>query len=230
MEYKMPNVKAIQAELREGSGKGAARALRRTGQIPAIIYGGNKDEVKISTNLKEFFLEYSRGNFRSKIFDLQLGKEKIRVLPRDVQLHPVTDVPVHADFYRVENDTQVHVFVKVRFLNTENCPGLKRGGVLNIVRREIELICRADSIPTILEVDLGKAKVGDSIHSHSITYPEGVHPAITTRDFTVAVILGRTAEEVEEEVEAPEGEEAAEGEEGAAPAEGAAAAPAPAAE
>lgn len=217
-------VNALIAEVRENTGKGAARALRREGKIPAIIYGGKKEEQKIATDANELFKTYLRGNFQSKLLDLDFGKEKVRVIPCDIQLHPVTDAPLHADFKRVNNDSKVHVWIHVKFLNADKAPGLKRGGVLSIVRREIELICRADSIPTVLEIDLAGVKIGESLHSHSITFPEGVEPAIKDRDFTIATIVGRTMKTEEEEdeaaaaaaeaaTEAAEGEEGAEGEE-----------------
>jgi large subunit ribosomal protein L25 len=191
------SVAILKAEVREGAGKGVARALRRESKVPAIVYGGKEPELKIATPLKELFLEYSRGGFNAKLIDLEIGSKKVRVVPRAVQLDPVSDVPVHADFMRVNDDTKVHVFVKVKFLNTETCIGLKRGGVLNIIRRQIELICRADSIPSVLEVDLAKVNIGESVHSHSVTYPSGVAPAITSRDFTIAAVVGRAAEVAE---------------------------------
>ncbi|MCE3231751.1 MAG: large subunit ribosomal protein [Rickettsiaceae bacterium] len=191
----MSNIAVLQAEKREGAGKGVARALRREGKIPAIVYGGKEPETRIATPLKELSLQYLRGGFQSKLIDLEIGGKKLRVIPRAVQLDPVTDVPVHADFMRVNDDTKVHVFVKVKFLGNDVCPGLKRGGVLNIIRRQVELICRADSIPSVLEVDLSELNIGESVHSHSISYPAGVSPAITTRDFTIAAIVGRAAAE-----------------------------------
>ncbi|MDA0782090.1 MAG: 50S ribosomal protein L25/general stress protein Ctc [Rickettsiales bacterium] len=189
----------LKAEIREQSGKGASRALRREGKVPAIIYGNKKEEISITTDRKELQKEYLRGNFTSRIYDLEVGKDKISVLPRDVQLHPVSDVAIHADFQRVENDTKVHVLIPVHFLNRDKSIGLKRGGVLSIIRREIELICRADSIPEYLEIDLDGLKIGESLHSHSIKYPEGTHPAITDRDFTIAAIVGKTSQEELEE-------------------------------
>lgn len=193
----MAEILALKAEKRGLPGKGSARALRREGQIPAIIYGNKTEELSISTNLKELQKEYLRGNFTSRIYEIELGKEKIKVLPRDVQLHPVTDVVMHADFQRVQNDSRVHVLIPVHFLNRDKSPGLKRGGVLSIVRRQVELLCRADSIPEFLEIDLADVKIGDSLHSHNITYPAGVEPAIKDRDFTIATIVGKTAEKDE---------------------------------
>ena len=201
------------AEKREKKGKGASRAIRREGKIPAIIYGNKTEEISIATDQKEIQKEYVRGNFTSRVYEIELGKEKITVLPRDVQLHPVSDIALHADFQRVENDTKVHVLIPVHFLNREKSPGLKRGGVLSIIRRDVELICRADSIPEFLELDLDGVKIGDSLHSHSVKYPEGVEPAIADRDFTIATIVGKTAkDEVLEPVEGEEGAEAADAE------------------
>ncbi|PIR38750.1 MAG: 50S ribosomal protein L25/general stress protein Ctc [Alphaproteobacteria bacterium CG11_big_fil_rev_8_21_14_0_20_39_49] len=200
----------LKAEIREQSGKGASRALRREGKVPAIIYGNKKEEISVATDQKELQKEYLRGNLTSRIYDLEVGKDKISVLPRDVQLHPVSDVAIHADFQRVENDTKVHVLIPVHFLNRDKSIGLKRGGVLSIIRREIELICRADSIPEYLEIDLDGLKIGESLHSHSIKYPEGTHPAITDRDFTIAVIVGKTSQDELEEA-APVEEADAEG-------------------
>lgn len=221
----MAQLPVIKADKRESKGKGASRALRREGKVPAIIYGNNKEEVSVAVGLKEIQKEYLRGNFTSRVYEVEVGKDKIIVLPRDVQLHPVTDIALHADFQRVEKTTKVHVFIPVHFLNREKSPGLKRGGILSIIRREIELICQADSIPEFLEVDLDGLKIGESIHSHSVTYPEGVEPAITDRDFTIATIVGKTVKDEAEESEesAEEGaEEGTEAESGDAPAEEAA--------
>ena len=198
----MTTVTTLKAEKRDASGKGAARALRREGKTPAIIYGGKGEEISIATEQKELVVQYMKGGFSSKIVDIEIGKEKVRVIPRDVQLHPVTDVPLHADFMRVSDDSKVNVFVKVRFLNPEKSPGLKRGGVLNVIRRDIELLCRADSIPTKLEVDLSGFKIGQSVHAHHITFPNGVEPIIQDRDFTIAAIVGRGIKEDSDEEEA----------------------------
>ncbi len=204
------------AEKREGTGKGEARSLRRDNKVPAIIYGNKQDEVKISTSLKELQMEYMKGGFKSRVIDVEIDGKKIHTLPRDVQLHPVTDIVQHVDFLRIEKDTKVHVFVRVKFVNADKSPGLKRGGVLNVIRREVEMLCRADSIPKVLIVDLDGVKIADSIHVSSINLPEGAVPAITDRDFTIASVAGRTAEEAVEEVaEAEEGEEGAEAAEAA---------------
>jgi len=191
-------VGAISAELRDNTGKGVARSLRRDGRIPAIIYGGGKKEVKISLNVKELTSENNRGHFTSKIYVLDTGKEKFRVLPMDIQLHPVTDVPEHADFLHVEAGSEIRVKVKVLFRNSDKSPGIKRGGVLNVIRHDVELYCLENKIPKKLEVDLSGLQIGDSVHISSITLPEGARPTITNRDFTIATIVGRMKDEAEE--------------------------------
>jgi large subunit ribosomal protein L25 len=191
-------VGTISAELRDNTGKGVARTLRRDGRIPAIIYGGGKKDVKISLNVKELATENNRGHFTSKIYVLDTGKEKFRVLPMDIQLHPVTDVPEHADFLHVEPGSEIRVKVKVLFRNADKSPGIKRGGVLNIIRHDVELYCIENKIPKKLEVDLSGLQIGDSVHISSITLPEGARPTITNRDFTIATIVGRMKDEAEE--------------------------------
>lgn len=191
-------VGTINAQLREGAGKGVARSLRRVGRIPAIIYGGGKKEVKISVDIKELVTENNRGHFTSKIYHLDTGKEKFRVLPLDIQVHPVTDVPEHADFIHVEPGSEIRVKVKVVFRNADKSPGIKRGGVLNVIRHDIELICLENAIPKKLELDLAGLQIGDSLHISNVKLPEGSRPTITTRDFTIATIVGRMKDEAEE--------------------------------
>jgi len=194
----------FQAQVREGAGKGPSRQLRRAGRVPAVIYGERKDQQMISLEARALRRELNNPRFFSTLCSLQLDGEPIRVLPREVQLHPVSDDPVHADFVRVSRGTTIHVTVQVAFLNEDTSPGLKRGGVLNVVRREIELVCPADAIPEQVEVDLAKADIGDSLHISQVSLPAGVHPAITDRDFTIATIAAPTvvAEEAAEEQEA----------------------------
>jgi large subunit ribosomal protein L25 len=212
----------FQAEAREGAGKGPSRQLRRAGRVPAVIYGERKDQQMISLEARALRRELSNPRFFSTLCSLQLDGEPIRVLPREVQLHPVSDDPVHADFVRVSRGTTIHVTVQVAFLNEDISRGLKRGGVLNVVRREIELVCPADAIPEQIEVDLAGADIGDSLHISQVSLPAGVHPAITDRDFTIATIAAPTvvAEEAAEEQEAAaEAAEAEEEEPEAAPRE-----------
>lgn len=208
-------IRQIKAQIREDLGKGASRALRNEGKIPAILYGADKPEVKITIDLKELLQEYNTGKFRARLYELDLGKEKQRVVSKDVQLHPVTDVPLHVDFMRVNPGQKIKVFITIRFLNADKSPGIKRGGVLSIVRRKIELLCDVDSIPEILEYDLTGKMIGDSIHVSMLNLPEGAKPTITDRDFTIATIVGRkiqTASEAEGEDE--EGSEEGQGKEG----------------
>jgi large subunit ribosomal protein L25 len=207
----MADTITFDAQAREGTGKGPARQLRRDGRVPAIIYGEHKDQQMISLEARALRRQLTNPRFFSTLCSLELSGESIRVLPREVQLHPVTDNPIHADFVRVSRGTTITVEVLVVFLNVETSPGLKRGGVLNVVRREIELVCPADSIPGQIELDLATADIGDSLHISQVTLPEGVHPTITDRDFTIATIsaptvqedAGEEGEEAEEEIEEP---------------------------
>jgi large subunit ribosomal protein L25 len=208
----------FEATARTGSGKGAARALRRTGRVPAILYGNTGEPTKISLPIKELTLQYSKGSFFNKIVDIAIDGKVIHTLPRDVQTHPVTDVIEHADFQRVDKDSRIHVFVPVKVINQEKSIGLKRGGVLNIVRHEIELLCKPDSIPSFIEVDVLKSDIGSSIHIDSIQLPPDVTTAIKGRNFTIVTVAGRSKEEEERPVAA-----AATADGAAAPAAGAAA-------
>jgi large subunit ribosomal protein L25 len=216
----MAEVSIIAAERRERAGKGPARATRRAGRVPGVIYGAKKDPAMVTLDPRELDRELNTGGFMATIYDVQIEQNKERVLPRDVQFDPVTDRPIHVDFLRVSATTSVTVQVPVNFLNEEESPGLKRGGLLNVVRHEIEMICQADAIPSAVEVDLTGLDIGDSIHISMIPLPDGVVPTITDRDFTVATIAAPTVAQEEEEAE--EGEELEEGVEGeGAPEEGA---------
>lgn len=215
----MSDTIALPAEPRERVGKGAARAVRRAGRVPAVIYGDRKDPLTISLDPRDVDRELHRPGFFATLFDVEVGGKKHRVLPRDVQLDPVSDRTVHVDFLRVAQDTEVTVNVPVNFMNDEESPGLKRGGVLNIVRHEIEFSCRADAIPQQIEIDLTGLDIGDSVHISMIQLPEGVTPTITDRDFTIATVAAPSAvkaEAAEEQAAAAEGEEGEvpEGEEG----------------
>ena len=214
----MSDVHKLSAAPRARVGKGAARATRREGRIPGVIYGAKKDPLSISMDPRDLAREIAGGGFFATLYDVEVGETKERVLARDLQLHPLTDRPIHIDFLRVGATTQVTVQVPCAFINEEDSPGLKRGGVLNIVRYELELICRADAIPHQIEVDLTGLEINDSIHISEIGLPEGVAPTITDRDFTIASIAAPSvvAEEAAEAAEAEEAE-AIEGEEGELP-------------
>jgi large subunit ribosomal protein L25 len=205
----------LKAWARGRTGKGGAREVRREGRVPGIIYGGKDEPQNIALETKEISRQMQTGHFQSTIFMLDVDGTKIRVIPRDVQLDPIRDYPIHVDFMRLAKDAQVTVDVPVHFLSEGASPGLKRGGVLNVVRHDIPVRCPADRIPESFEIDLTGLEIGDSIHISSVTLPDGVVPTITDRDFTIATIVGQKAEE-EPEVEA----EGAEAEEGAAEEEG----------
>lgn len=199
----MSEVIALSAQTRKDAGKGVARTLRRAGKIPAIIYGGTDKEVCIETDFHEFRKEYEKGHFTSKLIDLSLDGKVQRVIARDVQVDPVTDKPLHADFMRLVKGSKVRVFVPVKFLNADKSPGLKRGGVLNAVRRDVELLCDPDVIPQQILVDLNDLQIGDSVHISHVKIPEGAAPTITDRDFTIATIVGRAASTDDDATGAP---------------------------
>jgi large subunit ribosomal protein L25 len=208
----MAEIAELEVELRDIGTKGAVRALRRAGRIPAVVYGQGETSQSISLDGRTLALELERGGFMNRLYDLKIAGKKQRTLPRDVQFHVVTDRPIHVDFLRLSDDTELHIEVPVVFLNEEECPGISRGGILNVVRHEIEVVCRAAAIPEHIDVDLTGWDIGDSIHISAVTLPEGVRPTITDRDFTIATIAAPTLQveeaEVEEgaEGEAPEGE------------------------
>ena len=188
------------AEVRAVAGKGPARALRRAGRVPAVIYGERKEQEMVSLESRALRRQLNNPHFFNTLCCLQVNGEAVRVLPRDVQLHPVTDDPLHADFVRVSAGATVTVEIPVVFVNEDVSPGLKRGGVLNIVRREVELVCPADAIPGELTVDLRPFDIGDSVHISHVALPAGARPTIGDRDFTIATISAPTV--VAEEAEA----------------------------
>ena len=201
----------LPAEARERAGKGASRELRRQGRVPAVIYGGKEEPTTIHLELKELVRQLGTGHFMNSIVMVELGGNKVRTLPKDVAFHPVTDRPLHVDFLRLSKDATVDVAVPVVFINEELSPGLKRGGVLNVVRHELELVCDADKIPGEIAIDVTGFEVGDSIHISYVKLPEGSASAITDRDFTIATIVAPSAlkraegEAASEESEAEEG-------------------------
>jgi large subunit ribosomal protein L25 len=208
----MTETTTFSAEARTRVGKGAARAARRAGTVPAVVYGANKDPLPITINPTALRIEISKPGFFATLYDIDCDGAKERVLCRDLQLHPVTDAPMHADFLRVTESTRLNIDIAVLFENEEESPGLKGGGVLNVVRHSVEVMCRAGAIPEAIVIDLTGREVGDSIHISEVKLPDGVQPTIDDRDFTIATIAAPTVV-VEEEVE--EGEEGEEGIEGA---------------
>jgi len=207
----MSKVVELKAAARDGVGKGAARATRRAGFVPAVIYGDKQPPEPIAIERKELATLIKAGGFLTTLFSVELNGERSRVIPRDVQFDPVRDFPLHVDFLRLGEGARLDVSVPVQFINEELSPGIKRGGVLNIVRHEIEVNCLADLIPDHLVADLTGTDIGDSIHISAIPLPEGVKPTITDRDFTVATVAAPAVLKIEEE-EAVEEEEGVEGE------------------
>ncbi|MBT5156843.1 MAG: 50S ribosomal protein L25/general stress protein Ctc [Rhodobiaceae bacterium] len=211
----MSDIIVLAAEQRERAGKGVARALRREGLVPAVIYGGKEAPEGISVNSRDITKIFNTGRLLSTLIEIEVKGKKQRAIARDVQLHPVRDDILHADFLRLGKDAKIAVEVAVNFLNEETCPGLKMGGVLNVVRYTIELNCPADNIPEAIDLDLAEAQMNDSIHISEVNLPDGVEPVITDRDFTIVTIAAPAAlrSEAEDEAEAAEAEaEAAEGE------------------
>ncbi len=188
----MTDITVMTATTRDRVGKGSARAARRGGRVPAVIYGDRKPPVAITVDSKDLVQHLNTGGFFNTLFEIGIDGMTTRVLPRDVQTHPVTDIPEHVDFLRVAADTLVTVEVPVAFVNEEDCPGLRAGGVLNVVRYSIEVSCRPDRIPATIDVDLGAAELGDSLHISAVNLPDGVTPAIIDRDFTIVTIAAPT--------------------------------------
>jgi len=184
-------------------------SMLNKGMVPGIVYGKGTEPTKIAFENKVLQKLMHTGSFYSTIIDIDIEGKVEKVLPKQLQYHPVTDKLIHFDFLRVQDDTKVTVDIPVDFLNQDTCPGLKKGGVLNLVRREVELICNANNIPNKLEFDLITSEIGDSIKISNIELPEGVKPTITDRDFVVATLVPPTVE-VEETKPAEEDEEATE--------------------
>jgi large subunit ribosomal protein L25 len=220
----MSDALTLPAELRERAGKGASRELRRTGRVPAVIYGGKEEPTSIHIEERVLRRQLGTGHFMNSIVMVEIGGKPVRTIPKDVALHPVTDRPLHVDFLRLSKDAKITVQVPVVFANEEASPGLKKGGVLNVVRHELELVCESDKIPDEIVLDVTGLDIGDSIHISHVTLPDGSASAITDRDFTIATVVapsamkqepteaaepGEVPTEAEDEAEA--GEEDAEG-------------------
>ncbi|MDP1731644.1 MAG: 50S ribosomal protein L25/general stress protein Ctc [Devosia sp.] len=201
----------LKAQARTGVGKGAARALRRQGLIPAVIYGDKKPPVPVTISYNEAMKRIYAGGFLSHVITLDVDGEKHRVIPRDYQLDPVKDFPLHVDFLRIGAGSRLNVQVHVTFINEEQSPGIKRGGVLNIVHHTLDLNCPADAIPDHVTIDLTGLDVGDSIHIGAVQLPPGVQPHTHEADLTVATIVAPSGMR-SEEGEAGAAESAAEGE------------------
>ena len=211
----------LPAEARDRAGKGASRALRREGRVPAVVYGEKREPLSIHVEEKLLSKMLSTGHFMNSVVMIDFQGKPQRTLPKAVDFHPVSSRPIHVDFLRIGEHAQVHVNVPVRFDNEEASPGLKRGGVLNVVQHELELICDAASIPNEIHIPLDGLEIGDSIHISQVKLPQGVIPSNADEDFTVATIVAPSAMKAEEEeAAAADAVPTVEGEEGETEAEG----------
>ncbi|MCM8557132.1 50S ribosomal protein L25/general stress protein Ctc [Sphingomicrobium sediminis] len=198
----------LPAEMRERAGKGASRALRNEGRVPAVIYGAKKDPIGIHVEEKELTKMLQTGHFMNSIVEVSVDGDKHRTLPKDVQFHPVTSRPIHVDFFRLSKGATVQVNIPIRITDEEASPGKKAGGVLNIVRHELELSVDATAIPDEVVVSLDGMEIGDSIHLSDVELPEGAKSVID-RDFTILTMVAPRVQKVEEEETDEEGEEVA---------------------
>ena len=189
----------LPAETRERAGKGASRALRRDGRVPAVIYGEKKEPLSVHLEEKLLVKMMSNGHFMNSVVMVDVGGKPVRTLPKAVDFHPVTSRPIHVDFLRIGEHAQVHVNVPVRFVNDDQAPGIKRGGVLNVVRHELELVCDAAKIPDEIVISLAGLDIGDAVHISHVNLPEGSKSAIEDRDFTVATVVAPSAMKSEDE-------------------------------
>jgi len=182
----------LSAETRERAGKGASRAVRLTGRVPAVVYGNKLAPQTIHVEEKALVKQLLTGHFMNSVVEIELDGKNVRTLPRDVQFHPVTDRPIHVDFLRLAKDAVINVMVPVHFVDEDKSVGIKKGGVLNIVRHEVELTCPSDKIPEQINVSVAGKDVGDSIHISGVTLPAGV-TAVIDRDFTIATLIAPSA-------------------------------------
>lgn len=190
----------LDVTVREGTGTGAAREARRNGLVPGVVYGGGEDPVAVSVKMNEVLKALNSGDFLGSMIELSHEGKKQKVFTKDVQFHPVTDFPQHVDFYRVTNKTKIDVEVPVTFVGEDKSPGMKRGGVLNVVRFAIEVKAPAGDIPERFEADVSALEIGDALHISDIKLPEGITPTITDRDFTIATIVAsRTSKTTDDE-------------------------------
>ncbi len=188
----MTEMVPIEAELRARAGKGVARATRRAGKVPAVIYGARQEPTMIALDPKLVMREMTRPGWKSRLYELKIDGKSERALMRDIQLHPVSDRPEHVDFQRLAPGEKIRVAVVVHFLNEATCPGLKKGGVLNVVRHAVEVWADPDSVPASFDVDLGGMDIGETIRFSTLTGTEGVKPTIVDRDFVIATVAPPT--------------------------------------
>ena len=196
----------LDVSVRENTGTGGAREARRNNLVPGVIYGGDEDAIAVAVKYNEVLKAINSGQFIGSMIELKQDGKAQKVFTKDIQFHPVTDAPMHLDFYRVTAKTVIEVEVSVNFIGEEESPGLKEGGTLNVVRYSIEVKCPAGDIPDNIEVDVSKMEIGDSVHISDVSLPKGVKPTISDRDFTIATVVASRAA-IEEETEEEAGEE-----------------------
>ena len=200
----MADTLRLDVEIRDTTGTGSARAARRAGLVPAVLYGGEEPSVAITLKKNEVLKAINSGQFLGSMIEINHGGKPQKVFTKDVDFHPVSDMPVHVDFFRVTNRTIIDVEVPVVFVGEDEAPGLKEGGTLNVVRYAVEVSCPAGSIPENLEADVSKLEIGDSINISDIALPDRVKPTIDDRDFTIASIVStRAAVEEDEDADVP---------------------------
>ena len=188
----MANDTIFEAEAREHAGKGAARATRRQGRVPAVIYGAHQPPALISLEPRSVLREIHRPGWRSRLFAVTVGSQTTRALIRDVQFHPVTEAVEHVDFQRLAPGEKIRVSVAVRFLNEATCPGLKRGGVLNVIRHAVECYCDPDQVPAHFDADLSELDINDTVRWSNLVGTDGIRPTIIDRDFVIATVAAPT--------------------------------------
>ncbi len=199
----MTEVVKFSAEIKDGAGRGASRALRREGRLPAIIYGGKDVPEMVTLSINEFVKEYQKGGIKTRPVEILAGKKTISAIAKEIQIHPVSDVPVHIDFLRIGKDTVVSVGITIRVINEDKSPGVKKGGIANIVSRKVDFLCHPSNIPHHIEIDLADLEIGHIVHINDIKLPEGVKP-VDPSNFTLLTIIGRTEEEEKPAVAAAE--------------------------
>ena len=194
---KMSKIHSFKAEERTATGTGSTRALRRKGLVPAIIYGGHREQVLVAISSKELTLEYRRQGFLSHMFDIVVGKNKYRALPKSIQLHPVTDEIEHMDFIHINENDKIKIHVTLHFINEQKCPGIKQGGLLNVARHDIEVYCLPNNIPEKIEIDIEHLNIGQTIHVRDIVLPKDVETKMDLDSTIAAIVTGKvtTAEE-----------------------------------
>ncbi len=190
----MTEVVKFDAEIKQNAGTGAACAIRLAGNVPAILYGAGEGELMLSVSLKELEREYLKGGFRTKYIELKVGNEVINAIPKMVQLHPVSDKPIHVDFLRVNKNTTVKIAVTIKVINEDKSPGVKKGGLINLVHRTMDLLCHPTNIPSHIDIDVAGMEIGQNVHIEQVKLPTGVAP-FDKSNFTILSIAGRAAEE-----------------------------------